>query len=75
MDGSFHFNKLKIYLYKEDFMEFTNVLNQMIQYVLQHKSNEVISERHQKEFKKAMYSNATIADKKSIDKNFTEVDF
>ena len=75
IDGSFHFKKHKIYLYKEDFMEFTDVLNQMIEYVLQHKGDEVISERHQKDYKKAIYSNATTADEKAIDKNFTDVDF
>ena len=51
-DGSFHFKKHKIYLYKEDFLAFTEILEQMTSYVLNNKGEEVISERHQKEFKK-----------------------
>lgn len=51
-DGSFHFKKHKIYLYKEDFAAFTEILGDMTSYVLNHKGEEVISERHQKDFKK-----------------------
>ena len=51
-DGSFHFKKHKIYLYKEDFLAFTEILEEMTSYVLNNKGEEVISERHQKEFKK-----------------------
>ena len=51
-DGSFHFKKHKIYLYKEDFADFTEILEEMTSYVLNHKGEEVISERHQKDFKK-----------------------
>ena len=51
-DGSFHYKKHKIYLYKEDFSEFSNILNEMTDYVISEKGEEVISERHQKDFKK-----------------------
>ena len=51
-DGSFHYKKHKIYLYKEDFTEFSNILNEMTDYVFSEKGEEVISERHQKDFKK-----------------------
>ena len=51
-DGSFHYKKHKIYLYKEDFTEFSNILNEMTDYVISEKGEEVISERHQKDFKK-----------------------
>ncbi len=49
-DGSFHYKKHKIYLYKEDFMEFKENVNEMIQYVIDEKGEEVISERHQKDY-------------------------
>jgi hypothetical protein len=52
VDGSFHFKKHKIYLYKEDFSAFAEILQEMTSYVLNHKGEEVISERHQKDFKK-----------------------
>lgn len=51
-DGSFHYKKHKIYLYKEDFLEFQSSLGEMIQYIRDEKGDEVISERHQKDFKK-----------------------
>ena len=51
-DGSFHFKKHKIYLYKEDFNEFSEILNEMTNYIISEKGEEVISERHQKDFKK-----------------------
>ena len=50
-DGSFHYKKHKIYLYKEDFSEFKETLNEMIDYVIDEKGEEVISERHQSDYK------------------------
>ena len=55
-DGSFHYKKHKIYLYKEDFSEFNEILKEMIDYVIDEKGDEVISERHQKDFKKEDFS-------------------
>lgn len=51
-DGTFHFKKHKIYLYKEDFSEFKNILDEMTNYIISEKGEEVISEKHQKDFKK-----------------------
>lgn len=75
-DGSFHFKKHKIYLYKEDFAAFAEILEDMTSYVLNHKGEEVISERHQKDFKRE-YSNEiqeTAAETK-IDRSFTDIEF
>ena len=58
-DGSFHYKKHKIYLYKEDFSEFSSILNEMTSYVISEKGEEVISERHQKDFKKEENTEAT----------------
>ena len=55
-DGSFHYKKHKIYLYKEDFEEFKNILDEMTNFVFEEKGDEVISERHQKDFKKEDFS-------------------
>jgi hypothetical protein len=74
-DGSFHFKKHKIYLYKEDFAAFTEILGDMTSYVLNHKGEEVISERHQKDFKKE-YSSETSDDEITPQvSNFTDIDF
>ena len=51
-DGTFHFKKHKIYLYKEDFNEFKSILDEMTNYIISEKGEEVISEKHQKDFKK-----------------------
>ena len=74
-DGSFHFKKHKIYLYKEDFTAFSEILEDMTTYVLNHKGEEVISERHQKDFKKE-YNNDIAEDESTIvDKSFTDIEF
>jgi len=51
-DGSFHFKKHKIYLYKEDFAEFGDTLKEVTDYIIEKKGGEVISDRHQADFKK-----------------------
>ena len=51
-DGSFHYKKHKIYLYKEDFDGFRENLEDMTDYIVREKGEEVISERHQSDFKK-----------------------
>lgn len=79
-DGSFHYKKHKIYLYKEDFSEFGTILNEMTDYIINEKGDEVISERHQKDFKKE-YENDD-SDNEVVDLNnipstekFTDIDF
>ncbi|WP_396198593.1 PUR family DNA/RNA-binding protein [Flavobacterium sp.] len=77
-DGSYHFKKHKIYLYKEDFASFNEILSEMTKYVINHKGEEVISERHQKDFKKesdgAEYSNSE-APTSTSSKSYTDIDF
>ncbi|WP_339651737.1 PUR family DNA/RNA-binding protein [uncultured Maribacter sp.] len=51
-DGSFHYKKHKIYLYKEDFEAFKENVEEMMDFIINEKGSEVISERHQKDFKK-----------------------
>ena len=73
-DGSFHFKKHKIYLYKEDFTAFKEIMEEMTFFVLNNKGEEVISERHQKDFKKEYHSETTEETSK-IDKSFTDINF
>ena len=49
-DGSFYYKKHKIYLYKEDFKDFSDLLSEMIDYIFEHRGEVVISERHQKNY-------------------------
>lgn len=78
-DGSFHYKKHKIYLYKEDFAEFKEHLDEMINYVIDEKGEEVISERHQKDYKKEgdemSAQELGAASDKPATANFTDVDF
>lgn len=79
-DGSFFYKKHKIYLYKEDFTEFNNILQEMTDYIIDEKGEEVISERHQKDFKKedgtAEDGDADNANSNSTStESFTDVNF
>ena len=76
-DGSFHYKKHKIYLYKEDFDGFTEILNEMTQYVINEKGEEVISERHQKNYQKEEYTTTseTLDTTETSAKEFTDVSF
>jgi len=75
-DGSFHFKKHKIYLYKEDFTAFKEILEEMTSFVLNNKGEEVISERHQKDYHKVNGEelNGTEVTNTSTD-SFTDVNF
>lgn len=72
-DGSYHFKKHKIYLYKEDFAAFQEILEEMTAFVVDHKGEEVISERHQKDFKKEVYDNE--ATENVSTNSFTDISF
>ena len=74
-DGSFHFKKHKIYLYKEDFTSFAEILEEMTSYVLNHKGEEVISERHQKDFKKEYDSDKVEENIIPATSSFTNIEF
>jgi hypothetical protein len=71
-DGSYHFKKHKIYLYKEDFASFKEILDEMTDFVINQKGEEVISERHQKDFKKE-YTDKPEENRTTT--SFTDVDF
>lgn len=75
-DGSYHFKKHKIYLYKEDFAAFREILDEMTDFVLKNKGEEVISERHQKDFKREYFSdNTSASDSSNSESKFTDISF
>ena len=49
-DGSFYYKKHKIYIYKEDFENFSAFLNETMNFIFEQRGVEVISERHQKNY-------------------------
>ena len=73
-DGSFYFKKHKIYLYKEEFEGFNELLKEMTKYIIDEKGLEVISERHQKDYVKEDKQPKPEANDESKE-NFTDVDF
>ena len=76
-DGSYHYKKHKIYVYKEDFTEFKEILSEMTDFIIDEKGNEVISERHQKDFKKdyETSSEESMATETKSTDSFTDIDF
>jgi hypothetical protein len=69
-DGNFHFEKHKIFLYKEDFDKFIEGLQEVITFIDQNQSDDYDVE----------YSNEEIKEVKAleevgIDKDFTKIDF
>tara|TARA_R110002020_G_scaffold320480_1_gene536397 strand:+ start:288 stop:671 length:384 start_codon:yes stop_codon:yes gene_type:complete len=75
-DGSYHYKKHKIYLYKEDFQDFRDSLEEMTDFIIDEKGEEVISERHQKDFKKEENTDSeTNANGNDAASSFTDVSF
>ena len=76
-DGTFYFKKHKIYLYKEDFENFSNTLGEMTEYIIDEKGEEVISEIHDKDFKSKNDQNEDVenqSDNDDEDKKSSEVE-
>lgn len=72
-DGSFFYKKHKIYLYKEDFGKFREILDEITDFVVKEKGEEVISERHQKNYENSPVTSAEEVNKTT--ESFTDVDF
>ncbi len=74
-DGSFHYKKHKIYLYKEDFESFREHMGEMMDFIIDAKGEEVISERHQKDFKKEDSNEGDIEDSNTGSNGYMDIDF
>lgn len=48
--GNQFYKKHKIYLYKEDFENFRDILNEITDFIIKEKGEEVISDTHQSDF-------------------------
>ena len=68
-DGSYHYKKHKIYLYKEDFSEFSNNLSEMTDYIIKEKGEEVISERHQKDYQREQKQETTSEETEAVEED------
>ena len=79
-DGTFFYKKHKIYLYKEDFSEFNSSLKETCDYIIENKGEEVISEKHDKDFDKKKETSVESEpteekDEEAEEKDFADVDF
>ncbi len=73
-DGSVYYKKHKIYLYKEDFKNFTENLNEMTDYIIKERGEEVISlKNEEKDSENNTEDKEQVTEEKSTD--FTEVNF
>lgn len=75
-DGSFHFKKHKIYLYKEDFEEFSDTLKEITDFIIDKKGDEVISDRHQPDYKREEnITDSNSEEKASPAASFSDISF
>ena len=79
-DGTFFYKKHKIYLYKEDFSEFNSSLKEICDFIIKNKGEEVISEKHDKDFDKKKETKVESEpvekkEEKEEEKDFADVDF
>ena len=73
-DGTPFYKKHKLYLYKEDFINFKDALNEVSDYIIKEKGEEIISNTERKTEKISEKKEATKIEKKSST-DFTEVNF
>jgi len=57
-DDTYYYKKHKIYIYKEDFKNFSDFLNETMAFIFENRGQEVISERHQKNYSSGVNSNS-----------------
>ena len=79
-DGSFHYKKHKIYLYKEDFESFKETLDEMMSFIIDQKGEEVISERHRSDYQKESNfdnetNDASVENEENDSSSFTDISF
>ncbi len=81
-NGNPYYKKHKVYLYKEDFENFSNILGEVTDFILKSKGTEVISETHNPNFKKFGAEEVQTEEQKQPQepvsetaKDFTNVDF
>jgi|TARA_B110000211_G_scaffold76253_1_gene89348 hypothetical protein len=73
-DGSSHFKKHKIFLYKEDFLDFKEILDEVTKFIVAEKGEEVISD-YQAPEADVTESIEGSKDVESPDTEFTSIEF
>jgi len=71
-DGNFHFEKHKIFLYKEDFEKFIEGLQEVITFIDQNQQDEFVSQSEQGELDG---SEGKVLEEVSFSKDYTKLEF
>ena len=81
-NGNVFYKKHKIYLYKEDFEAFSEMLNEATDYIIDKRGEEVISDRHEPDFHKKHQDAIDLEDDTEMEteenhqpKEYTDVSF
>jgi hypothetical protein len=74
-DGSYFYKKHKIYLYKEDFEDFKNALEETTDYIIKERGTEVISDKHQPDFEKQKENEDNSGSQDEAPKTYTNLEF
>jgi hypothetical protein len=72
-DGNFHFEKHKIFLYKEDFEKFTEGLQEVVTFIDQNQQNEYVEESE--EHSVSEESKEKVLEEVSFSKDYTKLEF
>ena len=72
-DGNFHFEKHKIFLYKEDFEKFVDGLQELITFIDQNQQDEYVDQSD--DFTESEGSEEKILEEVSFSKDYTKLEF
>lgn len=73
-NGNEHYKKHKLYLYKEDFAQFCDFLNEVTDYIIDRKGEEVISDTHDPNFSGNLEEDTNYTSDEKV-KEFSDVKF
>lgn len=74
-DGNGQYRKHKIYLYKEDFAQFKELLEDVMKFVIDEKGLEVISESHDPNFVREAGHSESNGETDEVLRHFTDIDY
>lgn len=74
-DGSFFFDKHKIYLYKEDFQKFAEGLEEVVEYVKKYKPEFFTEEQNNSEERQKTTENAETENRTAKNETVVDIDF
>lgn len=72
-DGNFHFEKHKIFLYKEDFEKFIDGLNEVITFIDQNQQDEFVDQKEDQ--RETEVSEERVLEEASFSKDYTKLEF